>query len=92
MKIMLVGSFYTTEHNFMKAVLSELGENAQIVSMETDEFLDNQTVTVNGEPVVMTPVEVDQLIFTESVAIEPKKIPITYGPIKKRGKGKIQRW
>jgi len=90
MKFMLLGEIETNERNLVKAALQNLGEKVEIVSIGPDEFLDNQTLIFGAKPVVMIPINCDQFILPETVVLEP--IPITYGPIKKRGKGKIKKW
>ena len=90
MKIMLLGHIKTDENCFVKAILQQLDQKAEIISISADEFIDKQTVTINRERVVMMPSNFDQLILPELFIVEP--VPITYGPIKKRGKGKIKKW
>jgi len=88
MKIILLGEIETNERNLFKAALEACYENPDIAFVSMDEL----EITIGREQAVMIPSEFDQLVFSNPVMIEPKCIPITYGPIKKRGKGKIQKW
>jgi len=89
MEIIILGHIKTNENDFVKAILQQLGHKAEIVSISADEFIDEQSFRISGEPVVVMPVNYDQIIFPETIIVEP--IPITHGPIKKRGKGKIKK-